>query len=84
MLSSTKWSVPVKPSSVVVSFSWGSSSRTVSMFFLALSTVSVWVMVWVSEPMTTSRRMSVHSYLDPSRSNASMGSVAGSVLGERS
>ena len=55
-----------------------------SMSFLSLSTFSSWVMTCVSLPMMTSRSTSVQSYRRPSRSNCPMGSVEGSVLGERS
>src|SRR5699024_8921797 len=54
------------------------------MSFLSLSTFSSWVMTCVSLPMMTSRSTSVQSYRRPSRSNCPMGSVEGSVLGERS
>ena len=76
--------MPVNPSSVVTSFSWGSSDKIVSISFLSLSTFSSWVMTCVSLPMMTSRSTSLHSYRRPSRSNCPMGSVEGSVLGERS
>ena len=54
------------------------------MSFFSLSTVSSCVTTCVSLPMMTSRSTSVHSYRRPSRSNCPIGSVEGSVLGERS